>query len=74
MKMEKKRVGKTVRSVIHLGDALAITLPNAYVRENNIKPGDKVEVLFNHVIVARPLREEKLKEVLEKLSGGLGED
>jgi len=72
-KMEKK-VGKDVRSVIRLGDSLAITLPSEYVRANSIKKGDKVELLFDRELVARPLKQEELRKTLLKIEEEIGEN
>ena len=42
------------RSLFKIGGGFAVTLPKAWVRHNNLKPGDKVEVIANRVVTIRP--------------------
>jgi len=48
------------RSLFKIGGGFAVTLPKAWVKYNNLKPGDKVEVIAN-------------KEVTIRLKAGKGE-
>jgi len=41
------------RSLFKIGGGFAVTLPKAWVRYNNLKPGDKVEVIANREVIVR---------------------
>lgn len=41
------------RSLFKIGGGFAVTLPKAWVRYNNLKPGDKVEVIANKDVTIR---------------------
>ena len=47
------------RSLFKIGGGFAVTLPKGWVRDNNLKPGDKVEVSANREVTIRlkPKRE-----------------
>lgn len=49
------------RSLFKIGGGFAVTLPKAWVRNNNLKPGDKVEVIANREVIVR-LKGEREKE------------
>jgi len=52
------------RSLIKFGDGgIAVTLPIAWVRYNNLQPGDKVELITNGEITIR--LKDKKEEVKE---------
>jgi len=51
------------RSVIRLGTTLAVTLPAEFVREHQIRAGDKVAVLSDHWLQVVPFRRVTGKEV-----------
>jgi AbrB family looped-hinge helix DNA binding protein len=52
----------TERSVIDMGQgSYIITLPKAWVRYWNIKPGDKLEVIASGKLTIRPKRMKKIK-------------
>lgn len=36
---------KDIRTLITMGDSLGITLPYSWINYNNVKPGDKVEII-----------------------------
>ncbi|GAI97891.1 unnamed protein product [marine sediment metagenome] len=54
------------RSLFKIGGGFAVTLPKAWVRHNNLKPGDKVEVIANREVTIRPRGERKHKFILDK--------
>ena len=41
------------RSLFKIGGGFAVTLPKEWVRNNNLKPGDKVEVIANREVTVR---------------------
>jgi antitoxin component of MazEF toxin-antitoxin module len=67
--MKEEKIGKDIRAVIILGRSLAITLPKEFVQMHDIKPKDKIELLFNSKIIGRPLKKKDLEEELAKLDG-----
>jgi bifunctional DNA-binding transcriptional regulator/antitoxin component of YhaV-PrlF toxin-antitoxin module len=45
---------KVERTLFRIGEGgFAITLPKAWVRYYNLKPGDKVEIIANHNLIIR---------------------
>jgi len=57
------------RSLFKIGGGFAVTLPKAWVKYNNLKPGDKVEVIANKEVTIR-LKEKggkRKKFILDKL-------
>lgn len=42
------------RSLFKIGGGFAVTLPKAWVRRNNLKPGDRVVVVANKEVTIRP--------------------
>jgi hypothetical protein len=45
----------TIRKVIKLGKCqLVVSLPTAWVRYNNLKAGDRLEVVANKRLIIRP--------------------
>ncbi len=58
---------KDVRSVLKHGDSLAVTLPYEYVVKKGLKPGDKVEVLWNDFVFIEPVRPEEIRKRMEKV-------
>jgi antitoxin component of MazEF toxin-antitoxin module len=59
-----KVFGKDVRKVIQVGKALAITLPANYVKTNDIKLGDLIELEYNRKFHGQPV---DLKEIQRRL-------
>ena len=56
----------TFRKVIKLGkNGLVITLPTGWVRYNNLKAGDRLEVIANKKLIVRPDRKQTNKEALD---------
>ena len=47
------------RSLFKIGGGFAVILPKAWVRNNNLKPGDKVEVIANREVIVR-LKEKRV--------------
>ena len=48
----------TTREVIKLGhNGLVITLPAGWVRYNDLKAGDKLEVIANKKLIVRPIKQ-----------------
>lgn len=58
--------GKSVRKVVKVGKSLFVTLPNAYVRNHRIKPGDYLEVVFNDYLHLKPISMDELQGALER--------
>jgi len=57
------------RSLFKIGGGFAVTLPKAWVKHNNLKPGDKVEVIANREVTIR-LKEKggkRKKFILDKV-------
>jgi antitoxin component of MazEF toxin-antitoxin module len=49
----------TIRKVIKLGKCqLVVSLPTAWVRYNNLKAGDRLEVVANKRLIIRPKNKE----------------
>ncbi|GEM_PF-4590483 len=71
--MRRRALGKVVRKVIPAGGSLAVTLPTDYVRAHGIKPGDRIELTYNHVFVGKPIKPEELEEKLTEVERTLGE-
>jgi len=71
MKEKKKfQPMRDVRKAFRIGDSLAITLPADFVREHGIKEGQPIDLIFDGLLKARPLKadwpKEDLEEVVEK--------
>ena len=45
------------RKVFGIGGSLAITLPAEFVKLHNIKDGDEIPVLANHILKVVPMAE-----------------
>lgn len=56
---EKKKITAQTRKVIRIGGSLAITLPPEFTQGNNIKEGDDLPVLCNHIMKVVPMPEGK---------------
>lgn len=52
--MTSKRTTRTFK----IGGSQAIVLPCDWLRGNDIRPGDEVELLYNGIVRIRPLRRE----------------
>jgi antitoxin component of MazEF toxin-antitoxin module len=61
------RVEKDVRKVFKIGDSLAITLPPEFIKEHGIKVGDKLEVIFNSFLTAKPMKKEELEKEMKEV-------
>ncbi len=50
----------TYRALIRMGDdGLVITIPKAWARFYQLKPGEKVEMIANGELLVRPLRRQQ---------------
>lgn len=68
---------KIERKILRIGDSKAATLPPDWLRAFNIDVGDKIEVIYNSVIIIKPkslsLDADFLKKELDlilKIEGG----
>jgi len=59
----EKSIGKDVRTLFKLGRSLVMTIPEAYVKAHNLKPGDKVEVFYDDALHVEKINP---KEILKK--------
>jgi len=64
--MKEEKFSKDIRRVFRIGDSLAITLPPEFVKEHGLKGGEKLEVLFDSVLKAKPVRPEEVRKELEE--------
>jgi len=44
------------RKIVSIGSSLAVTLPPDWIRGNDLKAGDRVELLYDEVVRVRPLK------------------
>jgi len=65
--MSKHQIlGKSVRKLVQIGNAVGITLPAEYLKNHNLELGQSMEVCFNDVVMIEPLDLEKVRKVVER--------
>jgi len=60
-KGRKKKEYKIIaepRRLIRVGNSLAVTLPPRFVEEHNLREGDEVGVVADHILKLIPMKEE----------------
>jgi len=60
-KGRKKKEYKIIaepRRLIKIGNSLAVTLPPRFVEEHNLREGDEVGVVADHILKLIPMKEE----------------
>jgi len=60
-----------IRRIFRIGGSYVITLPQKYLEMHNIKPGDKVRILFDDFIHIKPIKKDELTKRLEKVKAAL---
>jgi len=62
-----------IKTVFKVGGSLVFAIPRKYVEAHKIKPGDRVRIIFDDFLHAKPLETveivkklEKVKEILER--------
>jgi antitoxin component of MazEF toxin-antitoxin module len=60
-----------IRRIFRIGGSYVVTLPPKYLETHNIKPGDKVRILFDDFIHIKPIKREELTKRLEKVKAEL---
>lgn len=63
---EHQVLGKSIRKLVQIGNAVGITLPAEYLKAHNLELGQSMEVYFNDVIRVEPLNLEKIRKVLDR--------
>jgi len=63
----KEYLSKETRKIIRIGNSFAVTLPKDYLVAHNLKCGDKMDLYFDEVLHAEPIKEE---DILKKLGRG----
>ena len=54
---------KEVRKIIPTGNSVAVTIPKAYARYHDLKPGESVEIFYDDLLLVIPASSvEKFKE------------
>lgn len=56
---KKGQVSVSKRSVMEMSGSLCITLPKEFTDANNIKKGDKLPVIADHILKVVPMPEMK---------------
>jgi len=46
-----------IRSLIHIGQSLAITLPKEFVTKHGLKKGEKIPVVADSIVKIIPMKE-----------------
>jgi Antidote-toxin recognition MazE, bacterial antitoxin len=57
------------RKIVSIGGSLAVTLPPDWIRGNDLKAGDRVELSYDEIVLVRPL---KLKSASATEGSNLG--
>jgi antitoxin component of MazEF toxin-antitoxin module len=59
MKKQKGRLIVEKRKIYKFGGSFGILLPKEFIEAHNLKEGDEVPVLANHILKIVPMSEEK---------------
>lgn len=66
MRNKSNNVGKSIRKIVQVGNASAITLPVDFFEKSDLERGDKVEIIFsNNILKIQPLEDEKIEKGIE---------
>ena len=52
--MKNKRINVGVRKVLQVGGSLGIVLPIGFCRNNGLRKGDEIVLIFDHELLVRP--------------------
>lgn len=62
--MRKK--GKDIRSLVQDGDSVAVTIPPEFLESNNLQLSNKVELVYDDVLLIKPISEKEIERELEE--------
>ncbi len=59
---------KIVRKIVQIGKCSGITLPKEYLEDNNLKRGDRVELIYNGNLLVKSIRVDEIERELAEAS------
>lgn len=66
--MMEKHFGRAVRKIIQVGECSGITIPKEYLDANDLKRGDRVELVYSETLLLRPVRAGEVARELAEAS------
>ena len=54
---------------MQIGESSGITLPREFLEANNLKRGDRVELIYNGNLLVKPIRADEVAQELAEASG-----
>lgn len=60
---------KSIRKIVQIGDASAVTIPPEYLRKQDLERGDEVNLFFSEsgVVLIKPILESDVREEVRSL-------